>query len=216
VHRITKQPARSLILAFLLLSGFCVTAEAETYSLQAESGTDSVYIESKAKLEFFDATGKDLAGSFQFDPANPSAGAAGVLRFDLRTLNTGIELRNEHMRDRHLHTDKYPYCYYELTSVTGLPNSIAADSTYAVSGKGWFYIHGVKRELPCQITFQKAASGYVVIAAFAVVLDDFNIPRPKAVFMKLAEVIEVTVIFTGSSGNSDETVTLPTDWKELK
>lgn len=178
---------------------------------------DSVYLESEAKLEFFDATGKDITGSFEFDPANPSVGATGVLRFDLRTLKTGIELRDEHMRERHLQTEKYPYCYYELTSVTGMPNSITPDSVYKASGNGWFYIRGVKRELPCEISFKQISSDtYAVTATFAVKLDDFDIPRPKAVFMKLAEIIEVSTSFVGQSAAAAETVTLPTDWKELK
>ncbi len=193
-----------------------LSTRAETYSVKADSTTDSVYIKSKAKLEFFDGTGRDIVGSFQFDPTNPSAGATGILRFDLRTLNTGIELRNEHMRERHLHTDKFPFCYYELTSVTGLPGSIASDSTYTVSGSGFFYIHGVKRAMPSKISFKQTASGYSVTATFAVELDEFEIPRPKALFMKLAEVIEVSASFVGTSGAAAETVTLPTDWKELK
>ena len=215
--RITKH--RAIIFAFALLFLFVarISTQAETYSLQPESKTDSVYLESKAKLEFFDATGKDIIGSFEFDPANPSAGATGILRFDLRTLKTGIDLRDEHMRERHLQTEKYPHCYYELISVTGMPENLTSDSVYKASGNGWFYIRGVKRELPCEISFMQISSGkYAVTATFAVKLDDFDIPRPKAVFMKLAEIIEVSTSFVAQSSASAETVTLPTDWKELK
>ena len=46
-------------------------------------------------------------------------------------------------------------------------------------------------------------------------LDEWEIERPKALFLKLAETIEVEVVFTARSGAEKPAVELP-DWPELK
>ncbi len=53
----------------------------------------------------------------------------------------------------------------------------------------------------------------MVFATFSVKLDDYGIPRPKALFMKLAETIDVSVIFTARKGLSGDRIQLP-DWVE--
>jgi len=53
-----------------------------------------------------------------------------------------------------------------------------------------------------------------VRAKFAIKLDDFKIPRPKALFLKLAETIEVVAVFSGFTGASDVQIELP-EWKKL-
>ncbi|MEE8403897.1 MAG: hypothetical protein V3S17_00745, partial [candidate division Zixibacteria bacterium] len=53
-----------------------------------------------------------------------------------------------------------------------------------------------------------------VRAKFAIKLDDFKIPRPRALFLKLAETIEVVAVFRGFTGAIYEQIELP-EWKKL-
>jgi len=202
---------KKLALAFSLA---CLSAavSAETYVVGG-SNDDSVKFQSEARLEFIQGVTADLSGNIQFDPSRPSDSIKGRLQVDLRTLKTGIEMRDEHMRTRHLQTDQYPFAYFELTSVKGLPDKSVAGAVCSCSAEGYFYIHGVKRKITPTIEIVDNSAGEIksigIHARFSLKLDDWKIPRPKALFLKLAETIDVDVRFTGRSGKQALALDLP-------
>lgn len=199
----------------------CATAgvQADEFGIDPTAGNDTIFFRSTARLEFIEGKTNNIVGGFSFDPATPQGKVSGLLRVDLRTLRTGIAMRDEHMRERHLHTDDYPHAYFELTSIEGMPEVLAADSTYNAQARGSFYIHGVMRKITAELTFLKSGKtdGTVLIKSvvkFAIKLDDFKIPRPKALFLKLAETIEVTIVFTAYNSKATSSLSLP-DWPEI-
>ncbi len=180
--------------------------------------TDSVFFRSTAKLEFIEGKTDNIIGSIQFAPDLIDSGVTGTLQVDLRTLKTGIDMRDRHMRERHLKTDEYPYAYFELKEVAGLPSTPIPESTYAATVSGLFYIHGVKRKLTSDASIQfhgSPAIDYVDIGAhFSIHLEDYEIPRPKALFMKLAETIEINLQFAARRGGPHPAPQLP-DWSQV-
>ncbi len=203
---------------------FCVLIPASSlwaidYGVALQSDSNTIYFNSSAKLEFLGGKTQHITGNFRFDPDNPSSAVAGILSVDLRTLKTGIDKRDEHMRNNHLHTDKYPYAYFELLSVDSLPHQMSFDSIYNVKAKGNFYIHGYYREVEANLmivrkTVSTGGESLNVVADFDICLDEFKIPRPKALFLKLAETVNIKAVFTGSSQITAQSVELP-DWPKL-
>lgn len=198
----------------LLLPGLAAAVSAETYVVAGNNTSgDTVRFQSEAKLEFIQGATTDISGSISFDPARTTDSISGKLQVDLRTLRTGIEMRDEHMRTRHLQTDKYPYAYFELTSVKGLPEKLAAGAVCSCSAEGYFYIHGVKRKITPTLEVVDNSAGEIksigIHARFSMKLDDWKIPRPKALFLKLAETVDVDVRFTGRTGKQALTLDLP-------
>ena len=195
------------------------TVAAERYSLDPTYTGDTVYFNSTARLEFVSGKTQDVSGMFSFDPENPEGSIGGLLAVDLRTLKTGIATRDGHMRDNHLHTEKYPFAYFEVDSLVPVISLSVADSIYTARVMGKFYIHGVYREIEADLSIVRSlasskSESIKVTAKFAIKLDEFKIPRPKALFLKLAETIEVVVVFRGFSGIPAEQIELP-DWKKL-
>ncbi len=195
------------------------TVAAERYSLDPTYTGDTVYFNSTARLEFVSGKTQDVSGMFSFDPENPEGSIGGLLAVDLRTLKTGIATRDGHMRDNHLHTEKYPFAYFEVDSLVPVISLSVADSIYTARVMGKFYIHGVYREIEAGLSIVRSlasskSESIKVTAKFAIKLDEFKIPRPKALFLKLAETIEVVVVFRGFSGIPAEQIELP-DWKKL-
>lgn len=192
-------------------------ADAATWVLSG-TGADSVFFQSEAKLEFLEGKTAAVAGFFDFDPANCAGTPSGRLRVDLQTLYTGIEMRDHDMRGKYLHTDKYPYAWFDWTSLTGLPAQLATDSSYAATVGGWFYIHGVKRPMTAQLRVERRESDGEKLDAevrFSLRLDDYKIPRPRAVIYKLAEVVNVQVRFSANPATATDSLKLP-DWPEQK
>lgn len=204
------------VLGVLLLAA---AVQGATFGVQNDPARDTVYFRSTAKLEFIEGKTGNLEGGFSFDSL-PAGEIRGRLRVDLRTLKTGIDMRDEHMRERHLHTEQFPHAFFEFTSITGVPKVREAGKTYDVKTSGWFYIHGHKRKIEATgtATYQSDDNGgqsFVVRAKFSMNLDAFEIPRPKALLLKLAETIEVEVIFTASNELAAPAFSLP-EWPELK
>ena len=206
------------ILLLLLLAGFAHRpAGAASYVVGENPGSDSVFFRSTASLEFIEGKTGSLTGWIDWDPAAPQGSATGILQVDLRTLKTGIETRDEHMRDRHLHTEKYPMAWFQLTDLSKMPETVIEDSTYHAVAQGFFYIHGVRRRLkaPIEFAMQGADPELSATVTFELKLDEFRIDRPRALFLKLAETIEVEAVLSARPSASRPLITLP-DWEELK
>ena len=209
----------SIIGIFVVLLVLGTPVAAEHYSIDPTYNGDTVYFNSTARLEFVAGKTQNVSGMFTFDAENPEGSISGLLAVDLRTLKSGIETRDGHMRDNHLHTEKYPFAYFQVDSLEPVISLTVADSIYTARVMGKFYIHGVYREIEADLTIVRSlenskSESIKVRAKFAIKLDDFKIPRPKALFLKLAETIEVVAVFSGFTGASDVQIELP-EWKKL-
>ena len=111
---------------------------------------------------------------------------------DLNSLDTGIGLRNRHMRDNYLHTEKYPYASY-----AGRIESVAktSDSIFLVTCAGEMTIHGVTRELRTVDTVTAMAGGYHVRTGFPIALPDHEVEIPKLMFLKISETVQLHLDF---------------------
>ena len=202
------------VIVILLLNIQLFAAE---FGLNHEQKNDTVYFQSSAKLEFIEGKTTAIKGYFSCNPDDMTTGASGLFQVDLRTLKTGIATRDRHMRERHLQTDTYPYAWFKLLRVTGLPKQLIPDSVYSGAAKGLFYLHGYAQPVTPKITVTRVneptqSIDLQIVAHFKIHLKDFNISRPKMLFLKVADTIEVTVEFTGISGYHNDIDSLP-DWE---
>jgi len=123
----------------------------------------------------------------------PTDGSKLYFEVDLASLDTGIDLRNRHMRDDYLEVGQYPYAKFSgvLARVED-----ADDGGLRVTASGTLRIHGVDRgvRLPCEV--RPDGDGYGARCAFDVLLSDFDISIPKLMFLKLANRIRLEVAFS--------------------
>ncbi len=126
-------------------------------------------------------------------PLNENAkGSELHFEVDLASLDTGIGLRNRHMRDNYLEVKKYPYATFS-GSISEVKT--AGEDSLGVMTKGTMQIHGVKKDLNIPCTVSSEGSGYRVHGEFMVLLSDFDIPIPKIMFLQLDNEIHVQVNF---------------------
>ncbi len=189
------------------------TSAAANYAI-GDTGADTVLFKSSATLEFIEGKTTRVDGNLSFDRAAPET-TTGVVRVDLASLKTGIDLRDQHMRERHLETDTYPYAWYEISRVKNLIGSLQPGVAYDASIEGWFYIHGVRREQNAQVTVtmetEHTDTTLYIDGQFSIKLDEYGIERPKALFMKLAETIEIEVKLTARPSSQPPGIT-PPEW----
>lgn len=118
---------------------------------------------------------------------------------DLASLDTGIGLRNRHMRDNYLETKRFPFAAF-----TGRIEALepAAPGGFRVVAVGGLAIHGVERsrQIECRVDPAGTASATEsedlrVRCSFPVALPDHQIPIPRLMFMRIDEVMELEVDF---------------------
>jgi len=121
-----------------------------------------------------------------------TAGSDFYLEVDLASLDTGIRLRNRHMRDNYLETGRFPYASFagSFARVSAAPGG-----GFTVVGGGELSIHGVNRAANIVCAVDPSGTGYRARCSFAVLLSDYDIDIPKVMFMKLANEIRVELDF---------------------
>lgn len=104
---------------------------------------------------------------------------------DLETLETGIRLRDKHMRDSYLETDSYPFAEFRghLAQVPSFEDS----DTASVVAVGRFKVHGIEREIEVPGVLIRRSEGLLLSAEWTIDLPDYEISVPKVVFYELSE-----------------------------
>ena len=169
-------------------------AFADRYVIAPGKGTEVVF-RSEAPLESFEGKTDQARGTVSIDWSDPAGTVEIRIAVDLAHLDTGIDLRNRHMRENHLHTDEYPEAIFTARTIEGLPagNTRPAAAVECVL-TGDFTLHGVTKEMTVPVTIAPHEGNALAIEArFDVTLSDHEISRPKFLFLKLDETQHVRV-----------------------
>lgn len=184
-------PVAAMATVFLLFGRVAVNAA--PYSLDSKA-KNRVEFHSKATLESFNGKAKSIAGEFDINPTDLHS-TKGNVTVDLRSLDTGIDLRNKHMRENHLHTDSFPNAVFELDSVAGEGASVGVPASITLHGK--MTIHGTTKGISTPATITGLGSNEIrVQAEFPLKITEYGVPRPEFLFLKLAEEVRIVVDLT--------------------
>ncbi len=191
----------SILAAAVLGAG---SASAARYQI-TPGGKNRVTFVSKATMETFDGHTDQVTGTVEFDPAALADSARVHVEVDLASLDTGIELRNRHMRENHLETDRYPKAVFEGGRILE-PSAEALGAgtavTFALAGS--LTVHGVTRpvEVPVRISRDTVDGKDVlhVATSFPLALSDYGIDRPQFLLLKLSNRQEILLDLTAVAG----------------
>jgi len=147
---------------------------------------------SDAPIEDFEGITENIDGYMYYEGEDLLKDSQIYFEVDLTTVDTGIGLRNRHMRDNYLETDKYRMTNFEgrLTSVETI-----SDNEYQVIVEGKMFIHGVTKQLQVEGKIFKTENGFHVQTNFPISLPDYNIEVPSLMFMKINEVMDLHLDF---------------------
>jgi polyisoprenoid-binding protein YceI len=181
-------------------------AASEEFVINDTTGHNTVKFKSDAPLELIAGQTDKVTGdivfddSFKFDAKHPFK---IVFNVDLASLDTGIALRNEHMRDKFLETSKYPTAVYTVKQIkTTAKPPFKKGQDILMESSGDFTLHGktVSKTIPLTITYlgkTETSETIRIQGNFPIKLADYGIQRPEMVFQKLAETLYVNINATG-------------------
>ncbi len=129
----------------------------------------------------------------RLEAGSATEGTQLYLEVDLASLDTGLGLRNRHMRNNYLEVEEFPYAFFDATIERV---EATAAGVFRVMARGVMNIHGVERsvDIPCDVV--ERGAGYRVQCVFNVLLSDFDIEIPKIMFLKLANEARLELDFT--------------------
>lgn len=180
------------IIAIILFLSFLSGAKATELNVDGNKPNQVKFI-SDAPLESFDGITEKIDGYVLWDGDALINKSEFYFEVDLASLDTGMGLRNRHMRDNYLQTDDFPYAEY-AGKITGMER-IDGKETWHVSTEGKLKIHGIEKNVTIEGTVSREDDSYHVQSEFNVKLTDYNIKVPKLMFMKLNEIIRLEIEF---------------------
>lgn len=170
----------------LILATILSTTYAYTQLYQGEN-LNAVF-RSEAKLNSFEGVSKKLNGLIDVEK--------NLVDFyvDLTTLDTGIKLRDKHMRDDYLETKKYPFAEFTGSFSDEDMEKIKNKQSGSYIVKGNFEVHGVQRsrEIEISLVFNQEKSQLNFETTFNMKLTDHEIQIPKLMFYELSNDIKIT------------------------
>lgn len=119
----------------------------------------------------------------------------GNIAFDLRTLDTGINLRNRHMKEKYLEVQKYPEASFSFLKMK-LPHDFFTKEEFSqddVPFDGTLTLHGVKQSISGTLDIDKRKNELESEAEFKIKLKDFNIETPSFKGISVTEDVNVKV-----------------------
>ncbi|MDA0313546.1 MAG: YceI family protein [Gemmatimonadetes bacterium] len=141
----------------------------------------------------FDATTTALEGVVAADESGPLRGSIEV---DLTTLDTGIELRDTHLRDTYLEVDRGRNFARAVLSGIVLdgadPRTFEGETTFTAT----FRLHGVERPVAGVAELERTPDGIGVVAHFPVVLSDHAIQAPRYLGVGVSDQVQAEVRFS--------------------
>ncbi|MXZ71368.1 MAG: YceI family protein [Acidobacteria bacterium] len=182
----------AITLAALALTGAHAAEAAQSWEIA------SADIEVRCRLTVggsFNAVTSALSGTLE--RTTPSGtDYSGELRVDLTTLDSGIELRDSHLRDNYLELERGPEFREAVLSGIGLDNPLPDGAGRHDTGfSGTLSLHGVERPIEGEVELRRGDGQMRVEATFSISLEAFDIPPPRYLGVGVRDTVEVTVAF---------------------
>jgi polyisoprenoid-binding protein YceI len=183
------------VLVTLFLLPLPVRAQITTQDAQATLRVTSAQVTVLCPLTIggsFEARTKALSGQVGMAPDN-SQPLDGDLLVDLQTLETGIGLRDDHLRKKYLEVGRGPgYSQARLRNIR----------VEKLSGKTPFHavllLHGQSKEVIGTADIKPEGDGYRLNASFPVRVSEFGIPEPTYLGVGVKDEVVVRVNLAAS------------------
>lgn len=215
-----KMTQASLVAAALPVFGLAAMAAqgvVRSYYANDPVGRNVVMIESRAPLETMVITTNKVTGEIKVNPENVLDKPYARFELDTASLDTGIDLRNEHMRgEGWMNTDKFPKAVFTLKSagagrlIDGMSYKLEDGKKLPLSVVGDMELHGVTRTIQATVEINAIKANkdtaarlpgdlLHVRATFPIKLSEFGINVAAPARLKVANEMQVTAdIFTST------------------
>ena len=140
----------------------------------------------------FETNTTAISGTVSPEAAPPGA-LGGEIRVDLASLDTGIELRNTHLREKYLEVARGAEFANAVLSAVRLDKADAPTFRGQTPFTGTLLLHGTRRSVAGQADIHPEGQDVRVVASFPVRLDDYGIAPPRYLGVGVKNEVQVKV-----------------------
>ena len=196
-----------LFLALLIASA---SAKTVRFDMRDLGHRNLVQFVSDATLEKTVGISSSVSGWLELDPEKVDAGVKVELEVDVRTFHTGIEMRNEQIRDKFFNAAEFPIATFTVTKLLSTSRNKITDQTPATWRlEGTLRARGASRTIPIlakvvylkenEVTRQRLGGNLLkVSASFDVDTAQFNVTIPDNLKARFSRYLQVSVDMIGS------------------
>ncbi len=179
----------------------------QTFSFDDPKGRNQAIFFSSTPLEDVTGISNDVKGSVTFD-VNDIKTLKGSVSISAGSINTGIDLRNEHMKSANwLDAASFPEITFTIKKVSDV--QVLSDNSLKAKVTGDFSVHGVTKEVTADATMnylveseqtkQRAPGDLLgVKAKFDIMLSNYKVSN-KILGEKVSDKIEIEVNIVGTN-----------------
>lgn len=183
-----------VLLSFFFLSGV------ETYSAVAKNSWQTDLSKSESAVDFL-AVGKPSAIKIRGKGAGlegvltgEDSKISGTIAVNLEKFDTGIGLRNQHMKEKYLEVAKFPKAILSNINIE-LGDFFNSDklSKKGIPFEANLELHGVKNPVKGTADIERSGFDAKLKSQFKIKLSDYKIDVPKYMGITVAEDVDVNV-----------------------
>jgi polyisoprenoid-binding protein YceI len=179
-----------LLALLLVLSPVTLFAQSVRYEI-APGDKSVAEFRAEDTYDRFTGSTKNVSGTIVADASAPSKASVDVT-IDMKSLVTGVAMRDREMRQRYLETNKFPTATFKSVSVAG-PAAIAPNDPADVKVTGDFTLHGVTKRMtiPVRVVLIPDGNRVHATALFNVRMPDFGINVPDNILVTVNNEVPV-------------------------
>jgi len=134
-----------------------------------------------------------LSGTFEVK----GLAVTGTAKLDMNTIDTGVGLRNRHMKEKYLETEKHRYATFALKKLN-LPQAFVDGDfvSKAENFAGELTLHGVTRPLTGLVDMRREGSKLEFLFSFDLKVKDYQIASPSFMSITMADEVKVKALLT--------------------
>ena len=150
----------------------------------------------------FDAVTSQISGALRLENVGAS-GYAGEIRVPLDTLDTGISLRNVHLRETYLEVERGEEFREAVLTAVELAEPFSSGAPDHETGfRALLSLHGMERHVEGEARLARRDGQVRVEAEFPLSLAEFAIPPPRYLGVGVRDEVRITVTFDAAIASS--------------
>lgn len=184
------------------------TSGIQTFSFKDPQGRNQTTFVSTTELDEVNGTSNDVNGKISFDLNNLPSTLQGQISISTASLSTGIEKRDKDlMEPKWLDAEKFPVISFTIKKVNSIKK--LADNKLLLNVTGDFFLHGVKKEIPVDVTLKYLKEGPIthkrgagdllgVVSKFQIQLSNYGV-KNLILGTRVADKIDIGVNIIGTN-----------------
>lgn len=164
---------------------------APVFKLTKDRGTTSFLAIGNPSAIRIDGKGEGPEGELISKEAGENLALSGELRVNLKAYDTGIALRDRHMKEKYLEVEKYEKAILTVGDLTVPKSAFVKEGESKWPFTGVLELHGVKKSVQGEFTLKNSKEGLSLNAGFPLKLSDFGITVPSFAGITVADQVEV-------------------------